>query len=105
VTNNHCIISFVSAGPIRALDIKLPPGSSRGSAFAFIEFESSRDAGDAVDGRDGMDWGGGRLKVQRAKGGYVSSGSRGPPRRSGFRVRVTGLPEGSSWQVSNVEYI
>ena len=34
-----------------------------------------------------------------AKGNFVASSSRGPPRRSGFRARITGLPDQCSWQV------
>jgi splicing factor, arginine/serine-rich 1 len=54
-----------------------------------------------VRARDGYDFGGARLRVEHAKGGYVSTSSRGPPRRSGYRVRVSNLPGSASWQVRN----
>ena len=57
---------------------------------------------DAQRARDGYDFGGFRLRVELAKGNFVSSASRGPPQRSGFRARITGLPESASWQVSRV---
>jgi splicing factor, arginine/serine-rich 1 len=70
----------------------------RAPAFAFLEFDDERDAQDAQRARNGCEFGGGRLRVEIAKGNFVSSTSRGPPRRSGFRARVLGLPEGASWQ-------
>jgi len=48
-------------GKIREIDLKLPP---RPPGFAFIEFDSSRDAEDAVKGRDGYDFDGNRLRVR-----------------------------------------
>ena len=78
------------------MDVK----SSRdgGPAYAFIEYSSPRDADDAGRGRDGVEFGGARLRVEPAKGNFVSTSSRGPPRRSGFRLRITGLPPSVSWQ-------
>ena len=37
---------------------------TRPPAFAFIEYDSSRDAEDAVRGRDGYDFDGNRLRVR-----------------------------------------
>ena len=87
-----------AVGRIKALDIKLGR-DDRAPAYAFIEMEDPRDADDAVRGRDGYDFGGSRLRVEMAKGGFVSTSSRGPPRRGEFRVRVSGLPTSASWQV------
>ena len=85
-------------GPIRALDIK-HGHEPNAPSFAFLEYTDPRDAEDAMRKRDGSDMGGLRLRVEPAKGGHVSTSSRGPPRRGQFRVRVTGLPVSASWQV------
>ncbi|CAN8294853.1 unnamed protein product [Cochlearia groenlandica] len=97
---------FYKYGPIVDIDLKIPP---RPPGYAFVEFEDPRDADDAVYGRDGYDFDGCRLRVEIAHGGrrgsssvdrYSSSygGSRAPPRRSDYRVLVTGLPPSASWQ-------
>ena len=93
---------FVKYGRIRQVDLKTP---ARPPAFAFIEFDDSRDASDAVRGRDGYDFYGHRLRVELAKGsarGAVDRSSRSSrdfrPRQTGFRVRVKGLPMSASWQ-------
>lgn len=88
---------FIKYGKIRTLDIKT--GRDQPSAaFAFLEFDDARDAEDAQRGRNGYEFAGQRIRVETAKGGFVAVSSRGPPRRSGFRARVTGLPDGASWQ-------
>ncbi len=79
-----------------------------GTAFAFLEYEDERDAEDAVRGRDGERFAGERLRVEIARGGRnrasggppfsTTGSSRGPPRHSEYRVVVTGLPPGTSWQ-------
>ena len=51
---------FSKYGRIVEVDLKLPP---RPPGFAFIEFDRSRDAEDAVAGRDGYDFYGNRLRV------------------------------------------
>lgn len=51
---------FSKYGKVVEIDLKLPP---RPPGFAFIEFGSSRDAEDAVAGRDGYDFYGNRLRV------------------------------------------
>jgi RNA recognition motif. (a.k.a. RRM, RBD, or RNP domain) len=46
---------------LRDVDLKNP---TRPPAFAFVEFDSSRDAEDAARGRDGYDFDGNRLRVR-----------------------------------------
>ncbi|KAF9607297.1 hypothetical protein IFM89_033725 [Coptis chinensis] len=99
---------FYKYGPIVEIDLKIPP---RPPGYAFVEFEDSRDAEDAIRGRDGYDFDGHRLRVELAHGGrgqsssidryssYSSGGSRGGiSRRSDYRVWVSGLPPSASWQ-------
>ncbi|PIN15636.1 Alternative splicing factor ASF/SF2 (RRM superfamily) [Handroanthus impetiginosus] len=98
---------FYKYGPIVEIDLKIPP---RPPGYAFVEFEDSRDADDAIRGRDGYNFDGHRLRVELAHGGrgsssydhyssYSSGSSRGRiPRRSEYRVMVTGLPYSASWQ-------
>jgi len=89
---------FSKHGPIKALDLK-NSRDGKMSSFAFLEFEDARDAEDAIRARNGVEMSGTRIRVEMAKGGYVSASSRGPPKRSAFRVRVMGLPQSASWQV------
>ncbi|CAN6333350.1 unnamed protein product [Urochloa humidicola] len=96
---------FYKYGRIVEIDLKIPP---RPPGFAFVEFEDSRDAEDAIYGRDGYNFDGNRLRVELAHGGrgssfdrsssYSSAGRRGATRRSDYRVMVTGLPSSASWQ-------
>ncbi|KAK9724904.1 hypothetical protein RND81_05G107200 [Saponaria officinalis] len=96
---------FYKYGRILDIELKLPP---RPPCFCFVEFESSRDADDAVRGRDGYNFDGCRLRVELAHGGRGSSsagerrresaGRYGPSRRTEFRVIVRGLPSSASWQ-------
>ncbi|XP_038999224.1 serine/arginine-rich splicing factor SR30-like isoform X2 [Hibiscus syriacus] len=99
---------FYKYGPIVDIDLKIPP---RPPGYAFIEFEDPRDAEDAIRGRDGYDFDGYYLWVELAHGGrrrpsssvdrhssYSGSSSRGPSKRSDYRVLVTGLPSSVSWQ-------
>lgn len=104
---------FYKYGHINFIDVKL----TRGAPFAFIEFDDPRDARDAIRGRDGYELDGCRIRVEmtrgvgpRGPGGRPLYGPdrgerdrrppppRGPPRRSGYRVLVTGLPMTGSWQ-------
>jgi len=100
---------FHKFGRINYIDLK----NRRGPPFAFIEFEDPRDAEDAVDRREGYNYDGYKLRVEFPRGdrrggddggsgSYRGSGfggrSRAPPRRSGHRVFVTGLPFSGSWQ-------
>ena len=64
---------FVKYGPIVQIDLKVPP---RPPGYAFVEFEDSQDAEDAIRGRDGYDFDGHRLRVEPAHGGRGYSSSR-----------------------------
>ncbi|KAJ8752519.1 hypothetical protein K2173_004807 [Erythroxylum novogranatense] len=99
---------FYKYGPIVDIDVKIPP---RPPGYAFVEFEDPRDAEDAIEERDGYKFDGHRLRVELAHGGRRhsspidryssysgSSVSRGPSKRSDYRVLVTGLPHSASWQ-------
>lgn len=97
---------FYKYGRIIDIDLKLPP---RPPGYCFIEFDNSRDAEDAIRGRDGYKFDGHRLRVERAHGGRASSveaygsyssGSHSSSlyRRTGYRVIVHGLPSSASWQ-------
>jgi len=111
---------FDKYGKILDVDIKLPR-SGGGPAFAFLEFDDPRDAQDAIKGRDGYEISGHRIRVELPQsksyqassggsGGYRGggrggfSGGRGrgrgggPPRRSDYRLLVSGLPPTGSWQ-------
>nr|CAG4644433.1 EOG090X0HR1 [Lepidurus arcticus] len=115
---------FYKFGKIAYIDLK----NRRGPPFAFVEFEDSRDAEDAVHSRNGFNYDGYKLRVEFPRGardgrgggggggggGSTSGGrsggndrggnsnssrNRGPPsRRSQYRVLVTGLPPSGSWQ-------
>jgi len=56
---------FYKYGRIKDIDIKNP---LRPPAFAFVTFEDSRDAEDAVRGRDGYNFDGNRLRCEISKG-------------------------------------
>ncbi|KAG6467103.1 hypothetical protein ZIOFF_075075 [Zingiber officinale] len=99
---------FRKYGHIVEIQLKNPP---RPPGYCFVEFESSRDAEDAVRGRDGYEFDGQRLRVEVAHGGRgqsfpVGRGSRrgggenkfGASHRSEYRVIVRGLPSSASWQ-------
>lgn len=97
---------FYKYGRIIDIDLKLPP---RPPGYCFIEFDSARDAEDAIKGRDGYKFDGQRLRVERAHGGRASSvdvygsyssgsHSSGLHKRTGYRVIVHGLPTSASWQ-------
>ena len=91
---------FYKYGRIRDIDIK---SGGRGT-FAFVEFDDPRDADDAVRGRDGIDFDGGRIRVELAKSSGRRGGGRDRDRRyaapshSDFRVKITNLPRECSWQ-------
>ncbi|XP_057522621.1 serine/arginine-rich splicing factor SR34A isoform X2 [Amaranthus tricolor] len=94
---------FYKYGRILDIELKLPP---RPPCYCFVEFESSRDAEDAIRGRDGYKFDGCRLRVELAHGGRGSSsvserrsgGRYGASRRTEYRVIVRGLPSSASWQ-------
>ena len=91
---------FYKYGRIKDIDIKFAP---RPPCFAFITFGDVRDAEDAVRGRDGYHFAGGRLRVEMAKGtardgGGGRGGETRERRRSNYGVIVTNLPQRVSWQ-------
>ncbi|XP_073011874.1 serine/arginine-rich splicing factor SR34A-like isoform X1 [Typha latifolia] len=100
---------FYKYGRIMEIELKNPP---RPPGYCFVEFESSRDAEDAIRGRDGYNFDGHRLRVELAHGGRGQSSSFGrssshgsgggskfgASRRSEYRVVVRGLPSSASWQ-------
>jgi RNA recognition motif-containing protein len=76
-----------------------PPG------FAFIEFDSERDAKDAVRDMDGRYILDKRVRVEISRRSRASVGDRdsretrgGPPQRSEFRVKFSNLPERVGWR-------
>jgi len=74
--------------------------------YAFVEFEDSRDAEDAVKDLDGAREFGNRLRLEHAKDSKLSSRRRSPPRRrgnppgrkTGYRLIVENLSTKTSWQ-------
>jgi splicing factor, arginine/serine-rich 1 len=97
---------FYKYGKIRYIDLK----NRKGPPFAFIEFEDSRDAEDAIECRDRYNFDGYKIRVEFQKGPRDNSNFRrggggsngnfsGPPtRRSDNRCTITGLPPSGSWQ-------
>ncbi|KAL2945379.1 Serine/arginine-rich-splicing factor SR34 [Bienertia sinuspersici] len=101
---------FYKYGPIAHIDLKIPPRPP-GYAFVefFLQFEEARHAQDAIDGRDGYDFDGHRLRVELAHGGRGNSsstdrysshsaGRRGISKHTEYRVLISGLPSSASWQ-------
>ncbi|KAI3918411.1 hypothetical protein MKX01_041731 [Papaver californicum] len=99
---------FNKYGRIVDIELKIPP---RPPGYCFVEFEDSRDAEDAIRGRDGYNFDGCHLRVELAHGGrgqsssfdrhggYGGGGSAAAAsRRSEYRVVVRGLPASASWQ-------
>ncbi|XWS61408.1 hypothetical protein CRYUN_Cryun07bG0123700 [Craigia yunnanensis] len=98
---------FYKYGRILDIELKIP---SRPPCYCFVEFENSRDAEDAIRGRDGYNFDGCRLRVELAHGGRGQSSSDrrggyggaaakfGISRHSEYRVIVRGLPSSASWQ-------
>ncbi|GFR39907.1 hypothetical protein Agub_g412, partial [Astrephomene gubernaculifera] len=72
---------FFKYGRIRSVDLKIGP---RPPAFAFVEFEDSRDAYDAVRGRDGIEFQGQRLRVEISHGRRGGFGGGGIGGAGGF---------------------
>ena len=99
---------FYKYGKIKYIDLK----NRKGPPYAFVEFEDSLDAKDAVESRDGYNFDGHKLRVEfqkGARGGAGAGGGRGgagdrssrsgpPTRRSENRCIITGLPTTGSWQ-------
>lgn len=81
------------------MDVRIMAG------FGFLEYDSVRDAEDAVHDLNGRDFMGERLIVEFAKaprGRDIHSGGGGGggygPRRGGFRLIVKGISHETSWQ-------
>lgn len=76
----------------------------QGSVYAFVEFEKDDDADKAQNDLNNSSFMGNTIRVEYSRGkkmpGSSESIRRGPPRRSDYRVEVTHLPYGCSWQVS-----
>uniref|UniRef100_A0A1D1Y742 Pre-mRNA-splicing factor SF2 n=2 Tax=Anthurium amnicola TaxID=1678845 RepID=A0A1D1Y742_9ARAE len=100
---------FYKYGRIVEIELKNPP---RPPAYCFVEYERSRDAEDAIRGRDGYNFDGHYLRVELAHGGRGSSsafdrrgghgsgggGKYGVSHHSEYRVVVRNLPSSASWQ-------
>ncbi|KAJ6170385.1 hypothetical protein N7485_007731 [Penicillium canescens] len=97
VTKGDIEEHFSSHGSGKITEIKLMNG------FGFIEYEDALDARDIVP--DGSEFKGERLTVQFARGPRRKEAFPGPqernnlprPRRTVFRMQISGLPE-TSWQ-------
>ncbi|EDQ92575.1 uncharacterized protein MONBRDRAFT_13665 [Monosiga brevicollis MX1] len=83
---------FYKYGRILDIHIKGP--------YAFVTFEDERDAEDAVHGRDGINFAGGRLRVELSNPGRRGANPRDnfSGKHSEFRVLIKGLPRTASWQ-------
>ncbi|KAH9907478.1 PXA domain-containing protein [Xylariomycetidae sp. FL2044] len=88
---------FATHGTGEITEIKLMNG------FGFIEYKDAMDARDVVP--DGSDFMGERLTVQFARGSRHREGFAGGhertaprPRRTPYRMQITGLPSETSWQ-------
>ncbi|XP_042054125.1 serine/arginine-rich splicing factor SR30-like isoform X2 [Salvia splendens] len=73
---------FYKYGRIVDIDLKTP---SKAPAYAFVEFEDSHDAEDAIYGRDGYNFDGYRLRVEPAYEERGSSSNSGSGRRASRR--------------------
>ncbi|KAI2747515.1 hypothetical protein DTO013E5_804 [Penicillium roqueforti] len=102
VTKSDIEEHFSSHGSGKITEIKLMNG------FGFIEYDDQLDARDIVPAFHGSDFKGERLTVQFARGPRRKEAFPGPPdrnalprpRRTMFRMQISGLPE-TSWQVSS----
>ncbi|XP_064602696.1 serine/arginine-rich splicing factor 7-like isoform X1 [Liolophura sinensis] len=81
-TENELEKAFISYGPLKSVWVARNP-----AGFAFVEYEDSRDAEDAVHALDGTNICGGRVRVEMSTGKskpkpWLRGGerSRGPPR-------------------------
>ncbi|XP_047962722.1 serine/arginine-rich splicing factor SR34B-like isoform X3 [Salvia hispanica] len=79
---------FYKYGRVVDIDLKTP---SKAPAYAFVEFEDSRDAEDAIHGRDGYNFDGYRLRVEPAYEERGSSSYSGSGRRASSRSDHKGL--------------
>ncbi|KAI1124245.1 hypothetical protein F5Y10DRAFT_285232 [Nemania abortiva] len=90
---------FATHGTGEITEIKLMNG------FGFIEYKDAMDARDVVPAFHGSDFMGERLTVQFARGSRQREGGFGAhersaprPRRTPYRMQITGLPSDTSWQ-------
>ncbi|UNI18161.1 hypothetical protein JDV02_004448 [Purpureocillium takamizusanense] len=90
---------FATHGTGEITEVKLMNG------FGFIEYKDPMDARDVVPAFHGSDFMGERLTVQFARGARnrengFGNHERAPPRprRTPFRMQITGLPNETSWQ-------
>ncbi|KAI9882384.1 MAG: hypothetical protein M1823_005870 [Watsoniomyces obsoletus] len=90
---------FAAHGTGRITEIKLMNG------FGFIEWEDPQDAMDVVPAFHGSELMGERLTVQFARGSRQRDPMAGPdrnliprPRRTAYRMQISGLPGETSWQ-------
>ncbi|KAI1182975.1 hypothetical protein F5B17DRAFT_160130 [Nemania serpens] len=90
---------FATHGTGEITEIKLMNG------FGFIEYKDAMDARDVVPAFHGSDFMGERLTVQFARGSRQREGfgptherSAPRPRRTPYRMQITGLPNETSWQ-------
>ncbi|KAJ9649693.1 hypothetical protein H2201_001838 [Coniosporium apollinis] len=89
---------FAAHGTGEITEIKLMNG------FGFIEYKDAMDARDVVPAFHGSDFMGERLVVQFARGSrrnepFAHQERTAPrPRRTAFRMQITGLPVETSWQ-------
>ncbi|KAK8791034.1 hypothetical protein WA158_005665 [Blastocystis sp. Blastoise] len=86
---------FYKYGPIRDIAVKHP---SEGRAYAFVEFKYYEDAEYAVRRRNNCDYDGYRLRVEFSRSSRNDRYRSGPPRHSDYRVTITPVPKGTSWQ-------
>ena len=75
---------FAKFGRITKILVKTPRAPP---AYAFVEFDDERDAEDAVRGRDGYDFDGGRIRVE------ISRGRRDDARSGGVGARGGGYDD------------
>ncbi|ODA82247.1 hypothetical protein RJ55_00754 [Drechmeria coniospora] len=98
VTKADVEAHFATHGTGEITEVKLMNG------FGFIEYKDPMDARDVVPAFHGSDFMGERLTVQFARGSRNREGfgafERAPPRprRTAFRMQITGLPSDTSWQ-------
>ncbi|KAI1486815.1 hypothetical protein F5X96DRAFT_673271 [Biscogniauxia mediterranea] len=98
VTKADVEAHFATHGTGEITEIKLMNG------FGFIEYKDAMDARDVVPAFHGSDFMGSRLTVQFARGSRHREGFGGHersaprPRRTPFRMQITGLPNDTSWQ-------
>ncbi|KAI5963999.1 hypothetical protein KGF57_001110 [Candida theae] len=83
VTEDIVTDFFSSAAPVTG--VRLLEG------YAFVSFENEEDAGKALDKFAGADFRGEQLLVEFAK-------ERREDNRGKYRLKLTGLPEGTAWQ-------